>query len=200
MNIPRNPSEENFWSGGFGDSYTKRNRVDWRKRIPFWTGIIELTGVRSVYEFGCNAGWNLSAIQRCYPDVNLTGEEINDLARRQASTCGLNTVWTNSSYLNSRTFANENTFELVFTAGVLIHIAPDQLKKIMQDLVTISCDYVLAIEYASDKEEMIPYRGYENKLWKRPYGKLYQEMGLELVASGDAEGFDRCTYWLLRKP
>ena len=45
-----------FWRGEFGDSYLRRNRVDWRARIPFWRTILEMTGARSVFEFGCNAG------------------------------------------------------------------------------------------------------------------------------------------------
>ena len=53
---------KDFWSGEFGEEYLKRNRVDWRKRIPFWKDVIDMTGARSVFELGCNAGWNLSAI------------------------------------------------------------------------------------------------------------------------------------------
>jgi hypothetical protein len=47
---------------------------------------------------------------------------------------------------------------------------------------------------------MIEYRGEKDRLWKRPYGKLYEAMGLTLVKAGPAEGFDRCDFWLLSKP
>ena len=57
------------WSEDFGDAYTARNRVDWIGRKPFWKKILDITGARSVFEFGCNASWNLSAIRRVYPDV-----------------------------------------------------------------------------------------------------------------------------------
>ena len=70
-------STAEFWAGEFGSDYTARNRVDWRKRIPFWREVIELTGARSVFEFGCNAGWNLSSIRRIERDVQSYGREIN---------------------------------------------------------------------------------------------------------------------------
>jgi hypothetical protein len=93
-----------------------------------------------------------------------------------------------------------NAYELVFTSGVLIHVAPNDLPAFMKAIVHASADYVLAIEYAADKEEEIPYRGQHRALWKRPYGKLYEQMGLTLALQGDAgAGFDRCQFWLLRK-
>ena len=183
-------STEEFWRGEFGDEYTKRNRVDWRARIPFWTHIINKTGARSVVEFGCNAGWNLSAIKRAYSDVQCAGIEINEIAAIQAVAAG---------HVIGRTFG-EASSELVFTSGVLIHIEPEELISTMELIVDSSCDYILAVEYEADEETEVEYRGHSGKLWKRPYGKLYQDMGLALVETGNAEGFDNCTYWLLRKP
>jgi pseudaminic acid biosynthesis-associated methylase len=181
--------QEEFWKGEFGDDYTKRNRVDWRARIPFWEGIIHYTGARSVLEFGCNAGWNLSAIQRAFPHTGLRGVEINYNALHQASSAGL--IVYDNIYGES---------ELVFTAGVLIHIPPEQLRDTMQKLIDASCDYVLAVEYAADEETEVEYRGHKERLWKRPYGKLYEQMGLIYVWRGKAEGFDNCDFWLMRKP
>ena len=37
-----------FWAGEFGDAYTRRNRVDWLARIPFWFYILNKTQARSV--------------------------------------------------------------------------------------------------------------------------------------------------------
>lgn len=183
-----------LWAGPFGDSYSARCRVDWRARVPFWQRIIDHTGARSVYEVGCNAGWNLSAIRRAYPDVAVAGHDINRRAAAQANYAGLqvihepNMTWMNCAY------------EMVFTAGVLIHVSPNDLPAMMRSIVHASADYVLAVEYAAEKEEEVLYRGQSGALWKRPYGMLYEEMGMTLVETGDAgTGWDRCTYWLLRK-
>lgn len=180
-----------FWKGDFGDQYTVRNRVEWRARIPFWTRIMAETGARSVHEFGCNAGYNLSAIRRNFPDVQLSGNDVNEQALYQCNAAGI-AGW--------NVMPSSLRRELVFTCGVLIHVAPEDLQATMQSIVDASCDYVLAVEYNAATEEEVLYRGNEGKLWKRPYGKLYQDLGLTLVQEFDAgEGFDRCTAWLLRR-
>lgn len=186
-------STAEFWAGKFGAEYTARNRVDWRKRIPFWREVIELTGARSVFEFGCNAGWNGSAIKRAFQDVAYAGYEINNVALDQAITAGLVAD-------DAMPFGVSENFELAFSAGVLIHIAPDDLGDVMCEIIDMSCQYVLAIEYAADKEEEVEYRGHAGKLWRRPFGEMYQELGLKLVKEWPAgEGFDNCTAWLLTK-
>lgn len=186
-----------FWAGEFGDAYTRRNRVDWLARIPFWSYILNKTQARSVFEFGCNAGWNLSAIQRVDALTRVYGIDANLGAILQARSAGLSDAvccatltpgWCASAY------------DLTFTAGVLIHLPADELAQAMRDLVVMSSDWVLAVEYAADTETEVEYRGHAGRLWKRPYGRLYQDMGLELVQTGEAKGFDQCQFWLMRKP
>ena len=184
------------WAGDFGNQYVQRNRVDWRARIPFWRGVLDRTGARSVYEVGCNSGWNLSAIRKADADVSTHGHDVNYGAVLQARSAGLDVVhaerWPEDAFLYS--------VDLSFTAGVLIHIAPKELRSMMQQIVGTSADYVLAVEYAADKEEEVLYRGQTGMLWRRPYGRLYQDMGLTLVDEWDAgPSFDRCQAWLLRR-
>ena len=187
-----------FWKGDFGDQYILRNRYDWRERIPFWDYIIDKTGARSVYEVGCNVGYNLSAIRYGNDHVQVAGEDVNKSALNQAEAAGLNVLRTDGEAIHMA------PYELTFTSGVLIHIAPQDLKAFMQRIVDASCDYVLAVEYEDETEVEVEYRGHTGKLWRRPYGKLYQELGLELIETGklgEEDGFDRngITYWLLRK-
>lgn len=184
-----------LWAGEFGNAYLQRNQVDWMRRVELWRWILTRTGARSVFEMGCNAGWNLSAIKRLCPDVRAIGNDVNEAACEQAAQAGLRVV-------NRLDFTTEvpGKYELVFTAGVLIHIEPEHLTEVMTALAAKSYRWVLAIEYAADAEEQVEYRGHRDKCWRRPYGKLYQELGLRLDDTGDAgPGFDKCTYWLLEK-
>lgn len=190
-----------FWSGEFGDQYIKRNRFDWRKRIPFWDGMVGRYGFRSAYEVGCNVGYNLTAIKHSIYgyNVQLYGEDINTKALHIAEVSGHHEV-----YRSGECEINDGAVELVFTSGVLIHVAPDDLPAMMQKIVDLSCDYVLAIEYEADTETEVEYRGHSGKLWKRPYGRMYEEMGLTMVETGKLggqDGFDPngVTYWLLKK-
>lgn len=198
-----------FWKGDFGNDYTKRNRVNWRARIPFWDRIVQITGIRSAFEVGANAGWNLSAIKHAISgyNVNVAGSDLNHEAVLQARYTGLQVHQTGpfGDFTGAAAIdCDSNSIELVFTSGVLIHIPPDELPLMMQAIVDASCDYVLAIEYDAEVEEEVEYRGHTGKLWKRPYGKLYEAMGLTLVETGilgAQDGFDPngVTYWLLRK-
>lgn len=185
-----------FWAGPDGDAYLKRNRVDWRARVPFWRDVLDRTSARSVCEVGTNAGWNLSAIKKCEGQTMAYGCEVNPTAHAQAVKAGLRVALLDGkNYLKKAT----SEYDLVFTAGVLIHVAPHDLKGMMQAIVNASADFVLAVEYAADKEEEVEYRGRPEMLWKRPYGQLYIDMGLKPVANWKAEGFDNCHAWLLRK-
>jgi pseudaminic acid biosynthesis-associated methylase len=187
------------WGGKFGDAYLERNQVDWRVRIPFWHHIVTTTGVRSAFELGCNAGWNLSALWKAEEMMNVWGCDINEKALDIAWGAGLNVF--NANDKQAREFFPNNA-ELTFTAGVLIHIAPRELKEVMQRLIDMSSRYVLAVEYDSDVETEIEYRGQMGLLWKRPYGELYERMGLTLVETGKLQadvGFDNCRYWLMQK-
>lgn len=182
-----------FWQGQFGNEYHKRNRVDYRRRIVFWEQIIELTGARSVFELGCGPGWNLSAIRHVDPLIAVYGCEINAIAEQRAKYAGIQTI-------DYQTHIAER-FDLVFTAGCLIHIAPDDLHQVMTKLIGASANYVLAIEYDAYAVTAVEYRGHQDVLWKRPYKQLYEQMGLEMVMeSGLLSEFDNSTAWLLRKP
>lgn len=183
-----------LWAGEFGDEYTKRNQVDWRARIPFWRQVIERTGARSCFEVGCNAGWNLSAIREVAPHVTTCGTDINKAACEQAAVAG-HIVFNNLDFT-----AIPRKAELVFTAGVLIHIEPEHLEEMMKAIIDKSYRWVVAVEYSADKEKAIEYRGYKDKCWKRPYGYLYTELGLSLEdTTWPVVGFDRCRAWLLEK-
>jgi pseudaminic acid biosynthesis-associated methylase len=187
-----NPQEQ-FWAGTFGDEYTSRNRVTWEKRIPFWREILTLTRARSVLDVGCNAGWNLRAIKAVDPAVEAMGVDINAAAVAEAEAAGLEAHLMSVNQVRILLAG----FELVCTSGVLIHVAPADLPEAMRNIVQASNRWVLAVEYESETEEQIDYRGNTERLWKRPFGRLYEALGLRLHA--EARGFDRCATWLLEK-
>ena len=187
------PQQENAWAGEFGNAYTERNRVDWWARVPFWSRMISATRPCSVVEVGCNAGWNLMAIRALNWVPTLRGVDVNQGAVLEARSAGLEVAVGSIDEVIAPA-------DLIFTAGVLIHIAPDHVARFMEALAKKARRYVLAVEYEHGYEQEIEYRGERQMLWKRPYGQLYQGLGLQLIARGPAEGFDNCTAWLLKKP
>lgn len=186
-----------FWKGEFGVDYLERNQVDWTKRVTLLTHIIEQTGASSFLDVGCNAGWNLMALRHINAEYIMSGVDVNQQALEKAQIAGFDAQVAPAHEVSD--LFGAGAADLVITSGVLIHIAPEDLKKTMQAIVDVSSQYVLAIEYEADEETEIEYRGNKGKLWKRPFGKLYEELGLSLVETGNATGYERCSYWLMEK-
>lgn len=188
-----------LWEGPFGDDYTGRNRVDWSARVPFWNKMLRDTRPQSVLEVGCNAGWNMRAIRGLDHRIELRGVDVNQLALTEARFVGLNAMQAGAAEVGA---LYPETFDLVFTCGVLIHIPPDDLGACMGSIARATRRWVLAIEYGSEAETEVEYRGQRSALWRRPFGELYQDLGLHVVEQGvllKPTGFDNCTYWLLKK-
>ncbi len=188
---------EQFWSGSFGDAYHQRNRVDVSARLPFWQSAIDYMHPTTALEIGCGPGWNLRAIQECDRSVECYGLEVNAAAAEEARQAGFDVQALPALALP--TVHEAGSMDLVFTAGMLIHVPPQDLEATMRAIVEASGRYVLAIEYEAEDTEMVEYRGHKDRLWKRPYGKLYQALGLKLLSQGVAGGFDDCTYSLLER-
>lgn len=193
-----------FWSGEFGNEYTQRNRVNWQERMPFWQHIIERTGSKQLLDVGCNAGWNMLAFRQVLSakgtsemDIGISGVDINAEALEQAASQGLDVV--NAPADTVADLFGNGVAGIAATSGVLIHIPPEELRAVMEAIVAVSSQYVLAIEYEATEETEVLYRGHTGRLWKRPFGRLYEEMGLSLVEHGEAQGFDQCHYCLLEK-
>lgn len=203
--IPPPITPADFWSGEDGREYTARNRVDWQLRLPFWQHIVETTNAGSFLEVGCNAGWNLHALRKLRPEAMMSGIDYNEDALREASAEGFD-VWVGGASEipmlvdhNEAPLFQAGCCELAFTSGVLIHVPPEELTATMCAIRDVSSQYVLAVEYEHEIAKEIEYRGRQGLLWKRPYGRLYQDLGLSLIETGVAEGFDQCTYWLLER-
>jgi len=191
------------WASEFGQAYTDRNIVDWRIRLPAFRQIVGGLDIKRVLEVGCNRGHNLVALNMILGDsVEIVGIEPNpyalDIAR--ASSQKIRVLPGNVYDLP---FKNEY-FDLVFTSGVLIHIPLENLSTAMSEIYRVSRRYVLAIEYWAEEETTIPYRGFDDMLWKRNFLEHYQSQFHDLVLvqsgfCGPEEGFDRAHWWLLEK-
>ena len=187
-----------FWEGSFGNDYVDRNRVDWAKRVPFWRSLIP-DDVTTILEVGCNIGGNLKAI-RAAVDIKPVGVDVNEKALLEAACAGFEVHRMPGHEVSCR--LGTGVFDLVFTAGVLIHVPPEDLEQTMRAIVQASRKYVIAVEYAHPMETEVEYRGHSGKLWKRPFGRMYEALGLELQWFGFAgpdKGFDNCAAWLLEK-
>ena len=176
--------QELFWAGDFGLDYIDRNKSErlLYSKVAMWAQMLRAAnGVESARELGCNIGLNLVALKRLNPSIVLSGYEINEAAAKQASELDVATIH-HGSILEEITDA---AVDLTFTAGVLIHINPEYLENVYDNLVNGSNRYVLVAEYYNPSPTKITYRGHEDRLFKRDFaGDLIDNYGLRLIDYG----------------
>ena len=165
------------WAGEFGDEYVDRNDyADWKMEhgVKAFKKIIGELSIASVLEVGSNIGLNLVFINEVFGgNVNLYAVEPNRKAfeRLVAQT----RIKLNGAY-NCDSFAiplEDSSIDLVFTAGVLIHIEPKDLGFATDEIVRVARKYVLCMEYFSHQPVEESYRGREGLLFKRDFGAYY---------------------------
>lgn len=176
--------QEQFWAGEFGDNYIGRNESEalLYSKVAMWSKMLRSAhSVRSVRELGCNIGLNLLVLKRMQPSLALSGIEINPVAAEQARQLDVAQI-TCGTILDE---IQDEPVDLTFTAGVLIHINPDQLDNVYRNLVNNSRRYVLVAEYYNPAPTAIMYRGHADRLFKRDFaGDLIEKYGMKLVDYG----------------
>lgn len=160
--------QERFWAGEFGDAYVERNAGHdlLSAKTMAWSRILARAhGLGSVIELGANIGLNLLAIRRLLPKTRLTGVEIN--AKAHAELARIPEVQAiHGSFLDLEL---PTGFDLAYTFGVLIHIAPEKLPLAYDRLHGASRRYIAVTEYYNPNPVEIPYRGQAGKLFKRDF-------------------------------
>lgn len=191
------------WEGEFGRAYTDRNVQDPQLRLSAFATMLEGTEIRRILEVGCNRGHNLVTLNLLLgAKADVVGIEPNPYALSLARAASDQT----SALLGRADDIpfRDGYFDLVFTAGVLIHVAEDDLGRCLDEIFRVSGRYILAVEYFAPEETPVAYRGRNDLLWKRDFLTHYQDRfpGLALARSGYwglDDGFDRCHWWLLEK-
>lgn len=181
--------QEAFWSGSFGDAYTDRNDGDViaRSNLLFWGRVLRRTGpIASCFEIGCNRGLNLDAIKSLLPTCRTAGLEINSHAAKECA--GKEHQVFEGSILAppSAATALDGVADLSIASGVLIHINPDSLETAYELLLALSKRFILVSEYFNPVPVAIPYRGHEDRLFKRDFaGEIWARYpSLKLVDYG----------------
>ena len=74
-------------------------------------------------------------------------------------------------------------FDLVFTSGVLIHIAPADLPAALGEIHRCAKQWIWGFEYYASETAEVTYRGNRSLLWKTDFVRAYlrQFDDLELV-------------------
>jgi pseudaminic acid biosynthesis-associated methylase len=178
------------WRSDFGREYTDRNSLTpealdalYRKNYGIARSelnqrfLADIPRDAPILEVGCNEGNQLCALREM-GFQNLYGIEIQDYALRKAR-----------ARLQSAQFALATAFEipypdcffdLVFTSGVLIHIAPADLPKALREIHRCAARFIWGFEYYSLQPVEVGYRGHRSLLWKGDFAGLYLDLFSDL--------------------
>jgi pseudaminic acid biosynthesis-associated methylase len=171
------------WTGHFGREYTDRNALDPTDLDALWVSKYGVTrtlvnqklfGIvpknARILEVGCNVGNQLLLLQGM-GYCNLYGIDVQEYAIQLAKTRLPKASIIQGSVLDIP--FPDGHFDLVFTSGLLIHIAPADLPRALSEIHRVAMKWILGSEYYAPSSTEINYRGHEDLLWKDDFAKMY---------------------------
>ncbi len=210
--------QADFWKGTFGKEYTDRctfEKQEWdnlyiqqfgnTKTAMNESFIGHLPKDIRILEVGCNTGHQLRGFQR-QGFQYLYGIELQWYAIEKAKTMSQNINFIQGNAVDLP--FKDHFFGLVCTNGVLIHIAPETLDKVMDEMYRCTSKYIFGWEYYAEEMTDIDYRGNAGYLWKADYAAIFMRRfpDLQLVKkefipfiNAEEKGNVNCMY-LLEKP
>lgn len=178
------------WSSQFGKTYTDRCKASLEELEQLSRRLFGVTRTEmnkdflgdlnrsiSVLEVGTNIGNQLGLLQKIGFN-NLDGIDPQGYALEIAKQ-----KFPDINFVQASAFDipfSDNSFDLIFTSNVLIHIAPKDLSMAMKEIYRCSKKYIWGFEYYAEAMTMIPYRGNNQLLWKgdhvAEYLKLFSDL------------------------
>lgn len=203
-----------MWEGDSGRAYTDSSFMSAAYVDTFWLDCrgIKRTELNRVFldgidrsarilEVGTNIGNQLILLQEV-GFTNLYGIEPMDYAIElfKERTNNINIIKGTAFDLPFK----DGFFDIVFTSGVLIHIAPSDIQQAMKEIYRCSNKYIWGFEYFADEHKEATWRGHNNMLWKADFAKLYLDLfaNLKLVKEQrikNIKGENVDTMFLLKK-
>lgn len=171
------------WKDEFGKEYTDRNALTLDEMNEMYRNnfgisredlnnlfIAKINRNIKILEVGSNIGNQLLLLQKM-GFKNLYGIEINNYAVEvsKSRTKNINIIQGSAFDIP---FKNKY-FDLVFTSGLLIHIAPHDINLVLNEIYRCTKGYIWGFEYYEEKYTEIIYRGKKDLLWKANFAQLY---------------------------
>ena len=171
------------WCGDFGKEYTDRNALTLEELESLYQKNFGVTRTEMNLEFvgdldrfihilevGSNLGNQLLCLQKM-GFKSLYGIELQEYAVElsKVRTKHINIIQGSAFDIPYK----DNFFDLVFTSGLLIHIAPSDIKAIVSEIYRCTKKYIWGFEYFANNYTKVEYRGNTDLLWKTNFAKIY---------------------------
>ena len=178
------------WSSEFGKHYTDRNPLSFEEMDALYMkdfGVTrsslnqeflgEMNQSICILEVGANVGTQLIGLQKM-GFTHLYGIELQPYAVElsKARTQHINLIQGSAFDIPFK----DGFFDLVFTSGLLIHIHPQDIGDVLDEIYRCSNQYIWGYEYFTEEYTNVQYRGKDNLLWKADFMKLYLDRFTDL--------------------
>ena len=189
--MPEATDQMEEWMGQFGQEYTDRNTLTLDEMELLYQKQYGITRTEMnsrflgdfekdirILEVGSGIGNQLLCLQKA-GFKNLYGIELQSYAVEllKSRTTGINIIQGSAFDIPFK----DGFFALVFTAGILIHIAPDDINAVLDEIYRCTKQYIWCFEYYSEVYTQMNYRGHADLLWKANFCKLFLERFKDLI-------------------
>jgi pseudaminic acid biosynthesis-associated methylase len=171
------------WCGTFGKEYTDRNALTLEELESLYQKSFGVSRTQmnlefignlehsiNILEVGSNIGNQLLCLQKM-GFKSLYGIELQEYAVElsKARTKHINIIQGSAFDIPYK----DSFFDLVFTSGLLIHIAPSDIKLIITEIYRCTKKFIWGFEYFANNYTQVEYRGNTELLWKANFAKIY---------------------------
>ena len=190
-------NRESFWKN-IPSGYYENNTSEgvWRK--AYIRDIARVNKLSSVLELGCNSGGNLLYIIKKVPNIQAVGLDICENALAHGKKEGNRAQLLAGSIYDLSRF-EKNSFDMVFTSCVLIHIPPEKIKGIIKEMKRISKFFTIHMEHHSEEECVTRYHNDNPHRWAHNYIKAYDGAlkirDMERLAYQSSGGDSQFMWW-----
>jgi ubiquinone/menaquinone biosynthesis C-methylase UbiE len=172
---------KSFFSFNWRSGYLDSNTILHPHRDILINRLLNTTySLESVLEVGCADGVNLRKISKKKPNIKLEGIDINkrvlEEGRITLKNDGIsNVILKYKSAKNLNTY-NSKEFDVVFCDAILMYIAPNNIDKVLKNIIRISRKSVLLCEqHTNDKS-------FYNDKWVHNYNAIIEKIpGVQVV-------------------
>ena len=207
--------QADMWSSSFGKDYTDRCKKTPDQYDEMYSSLFGITRTvlnrefigdvdRSVriLEVGTNVGNHLELLSKM-GFRNLYGIELQFYPIQIAKPKDYGVSIVQGAVFNIP--FKDSTFDIVFTSGVLIHVAPKVLPLALNEIYRCTRRYIWGFEFFNECFKEIEYRGEKELLWEGDYSREYLKHfpGLKIIKEKKYKYLNKegqnCMYFLEKK-
>jgi len=188
-------AQERYWrnrhrhkNDDWNDTSQFWHNRDWAK--SYWSSISHphrqfllkhinrLAPFNNLLEIGANCGPNLYILAKKFPQSAFRGIDINPAAvefgQKHFEKLGIHNVNLEVGRADQLDKFSDKSFDIIITDAVLIYIAPDKIKRVIQDMIRVSRKALVFLEQHQEflRKDNRGLGAYQFGLWQRNYRRL----------------------------